>query len=166
MWKAELVIYRAKQGRKICMQFMKQQTANFGGGLLCVTKRNLGKAERKESVLKPGSLSLRYRKVSWIMSRTSCWSFLRSILNKIMVWNVFQLCTIINARPIIISILSFQSENCLMSLWRRLQQEICFMTKTESMYALKKRYWMKPDSFGVAVKLSLRARYMSGTFLP
>ena len=36
----------------------------------------------------------------------------------------------------------------------------------ESMYALKKRYWMKPDSFGVAVKLSLRARYMSGTFLP
>lgn len=96
-------------------------------------------------------------------------AYLRMIQNQLsrtMAWNVSLLCTITNAGPIIISILSFRNENCLMSLWRRLQQEICFMTKTESMYALKKRYWMKSDSFGVAVKSFPRARYMSVIFLP
>ena len=148
------------------MQFMKQLTANFGQNLLGAIRRNLRKVERKEPALKPGNLSLLCRKVSWIMSRTSCWSFSQSISNRVTVWSVFQRCTIINARPIIISILSFQSENCLMSLWRRLQQEICFMMKTESMYVLKKRYWMRPDCFGKAVKLFPRARYMSVIFLP
>lgn len=39
-----------------------------------------------------------------------------------------------------------------------------FMTKMESMYAPKKRYWMKQDSFGAAVKSFPRARYMSVIF--
>ena len=34
------------------MQFMKQLTANFGESLPSAIKRNLGKAERKETVLK------------------------------------------------------------------------------------------------------------------
>ena len=58
--------------------------------------------------------------------------------NKITVWSVSLLCTITNARPIIISILSFRSESCLMSRWRRLPQGICFMMKTESMYEPKR----------------------------
>ena len=58
-------------------------------------------------------------------------------------YGVSLLCTITNARPIIISILSFRSESCLMSRWRRLPQGICFMMKTESMYEPKKRYWIK-----------------------
>ena len=70
-------------------------------------------------------------------------NFLRNTSNKITVWSVSLLCTITNARPIIISILSFRSESCLMSRWRRLPQGICFMMKTESMYEPKKRYWIK-----------------------
>ena len=112
------------------------------------------------------SLNLFYLLCPFGMSQTSCLNCSQNTLSRVMMWNVFLLCTTINARPIIISILSFQSENCLMSLWRRLQQEICFMMKTESMYVLKKRYWMRPDCFGKAVKLFPRARYMSGIFLP
>ena len=48
-------------------------------------------------------------------------------------------CTITNARPIIISILSFRSESCLMSRWRRLPQGICFMMKNGKHVRTKKR---------------------------
>ena len=145
---------------------MKQLTVNFGRSLLSAIRRNLRKAERKEPALKRGSLSLHCRKVLWIMSRTSCWDFLRNTSNKIMVWSVSLPCTTTNARRIIISILSFRNESCLMILWWRLPQGTCFMMKTESMFAPKKRYWMKTVSFEAVAKSYLRVKCMSVTFLP
>ena len=145
---------------------MKQLTAYFGRNLLSVTKRNLWEAEQKVSALKQGNWSLHCRKALWIMSRTSCWNFLRNTLNRITMWSVSLPCTTTNARPTIISISSFRSESCLMSLWRRLPQGTCFMMKPESMYVPKKRYWMKPVSFEAVAKLFPGERCMSVTFLP
>lgn len=129
-------------------------------------------SEETYSASKTGTKEFWEQKLEYLLrTRNNMWNsdYMEFLITK--VWKIDKPVKVLDCGCgfgflIIISILSFRSVSYWMNRWKRLPQEICFMTKTESTYVLKKRYWMKPDCFGKAVKLFTRARYMSVIFLP